>query len=222
MYYLFMSTMDNKCFKVSMDRNPTLYVNVFPGHFTTGNIHSNYFIDVSELKFNTYVAKNVAQELARPYLTSVVVDTIVCVEASEVIGVYLAEELIQYGAGVINPGGNIYIVTPHKDVNGNFIFPDNMKNWINQKSVILLATTISSGTTAKRAMECIDYYGGKLAGISSLFLTSQDVMDTKVNALFTSADIPGYKVFSANECEMCKSGQPLDAIINSEGYTKLR
>jgi orotate phosphoribosyltransferase len=211
--------MEKDCFTVSMEKNPIISVKVYPGHFTTSNKHSNYFLDVSSLKFNTHIARDAAQELARPYLTNKIVNTIVCMEATEVIGAYLAQELSQYGTAVINEGGDINIVTPARDYNGNFIFQDNMKEWIMNKGIILLVTSISSGSTVKRAIECIDYYGGKLEGISALFMTSPDLLKYEVNTLFTSADIPGYKLFTPGDCEMCKAGQKLDAIINSEGYT---
>ena len=217
-----MKTLEGSFFNVAMEKNPNISVKVFPGHFTTSSVHSNYFIDVSELKFNTHKARDVAQELARPYLTSSLINTIVCMEATEVVGAYLAQELIQAGARVMNSGSDINIVTPLRDYNGNFIFQYNVKDWILNKGIILLVTTISSGSTAKRAIECIDYYGGKLQGVSALFITSNDVLDYKVNSLFTSADIPGHTLFLIGECGMCKSGQKLDAIINSEGYTKIR
>jgi orotate phosphoribosyltransferase len=70
-------------------------------------------------------------------------------------------------------------------------------------------------------MDCVSYYGGKLAGISALFVASSDKQKESINALFTSEDIPGYKLFSTAECEMCKAGQKLDAIVSSEGYTKV-
>ena len=35
------------------------------------------------------------------------------------------------------------------------------------KNVLLLISTVNSGKTARRAMECIEYYGGSLQGIAA-------------------------------------------------------
>jgi orotate phosphoribosyltransferase len=70
-------------------------------------------------------------------------------------------------------------------------------------------------------MDCVSYYGGRLAGISALFVASPENQKDQINALFTSNDIPGYKLFPTAECELCKAGVKLDAIVSSEGYTKI-
>ena len=48
--------------------------------------------------------------MALPYLTSKLVDTIVCIEGTEVIGLLL-KELLQEGTSVINAGRDIYVLT---------------------------------------------------------------------------------------------------------------
>ena len=121
----------------------------------------------------------------------------------------------------MNSGEEIRIITPIINTNGNLIFQDNLIEWISNKNILLLVCTISSGRTVNSALECLEYYGGKLAGISSLFLSSHEKMKQKIYTLFTSDDIPDYKLFGTAECEMCRAGQKLDAIINSEGYTRI-
>jgi len=142
-------------------------------------------------------------------------------ERTEVIGACLAEELLQHGVSVINSGSEIHIVKPMNNVNGNLIFQDNMTQWVANKNIILLVASISSGRTVANAVECIGYYGGRLSGISALFMASHDKLKQEVHTLFTSDDIPGYKLFNTAECEMCKAGIKLDAIISSDGYTKI-
>jgi orotate phosphoribosyltransferase len=212
--------MKTNAFSVSLEKNPEIAIKVIPGHFTTSNLHVNYFLDVWELKSKASLARDVARELAAPYLVSTPIDTIVCMERTVVLGAYLAEELLREGTAVMNAGGNIHIVTPLSNVNGNLIFQDNAIQWIRKKNILLLVASISSGKTIKSAMECIAYYEGRLAGISALFFSSEK-LDYNVNALFTSKDIPGYQVFSTVDCAMCKAGQKLNAIISSEGYTKI-
>jgi orotate phosphoribosyltransferase len=213
--------METKAFTVELDKNPTITIKVIPGHFTTSNAHVNNYLDVSGLKSNAEVAREVARELAIPYLTSTPVDTIVCMEKTEVIGAYLAQELLHAGPSVINAGGEIHIVTPVNNVNGNMIFQDNVVEWITNKNIILLVASVSSARAVHIGMDCIAYYGGRLAGISALFVASPSTQKEQFNTLFTSDDIPGYKLFNAADCEMCKAGVKLDALVSSEGYTKI-
>ena len=213
--------MEEKVFQVSLTKNPIISINLTPGHFTTSNLHTNFYLDVSLLKTNSAIARDVATELAIPYLTSKPVDTIVCMERTEVIGAYLAQALLQEGTGVINSGNIIHVVTPVNNVKGNMTFPDNIVKCIANKNILLLIATVSSGKALSVGIECIEYYGGRLAGVSSLYTASPDSLKYKINSLFTSEDIPGYKLFSPNECALCKAGAKLDAIVSSDGYTIL-
>jgi orotate phosphoribosyltransferase len=213
--------MEDKAFTVSLEKNPIIAIKVIPGHFTTGNAHLNNYLDVSGLKSSAMVARDVAQELAIPYLTSTIVDTIVCMEKTEVIGAFFAQELLQHGAAVMNSGGEIHVVTPTNNVNGNMIFQDNMVERISNRNIILLVASVSSARALHIGMDCISYYGGRLVGISALFVASPENQKDNINTLFTSNDIPGYKLFTTSECELCKAGLKLDAIVSSDGYTKI-
>ena len=213
--------METKAFNVSLEKNPVIAIKVIPGHFTTSNVHINNYLDVNDLKSNSSVARDVAREMAIPYLSNTPVDTIVCMEKTEVIGAYLAEELLREGASVINSGGQIHVVSPISNAYGNLVFPGNVTEFISGKNILLLVASISSGRTLKSALECLSYYGGKVAGISALFLATPELLIQEIHALFTSDDIPGYKLFNPGNCDMCKAGNKLDAIISSEGYTKI-
>ncbi|MCL2766360.1 MAG: hypothetical protein FWD21_01575 [Peptococcaceae bacterium] len=208
-------------FRISLDKNPSIVAEVVPGHFTTGYYHANYYLDVSKLKASALVARDVARELAIPYIARTTVETIVCMDNTEVIGAYLAEELLEHGALIINSGGEIHVVTPMGSSLGKFVFQDSVLDWLYERDIVLLTATISSGRTVNSALECISYYGGNVVGISTLFMTSHDWTERAVHPLFTVEDIPGFKQFLPADCEICKSGQSLDAIISSEGYTKI-
>lgn len=39
--------------------------------------------------------------------------------------------------------------------------------------------------------------------------------------MFTPEDLPNYSYTAAKDCPMCKAGQPVDAIMNGYGYSKL-
>jgi len=213
--------MDTKSYKISLEKHPLISINVIPGHFTTSNAHCNNFLDVSRLKTNAIIARDVARELVIPYLSSTIVDTIVCMERTEVIGAYLAEELMKEGVAVINAGNEINVVSPSSNVNGNLVFQDNVTGCISNKNILLLISSISIGRTLDSSRECLAYYGGKIAGVSALFAASREKLGNDVHTLFTSEDIPGYKLYNTGECDMCKAGLKLDAIVSSEGYTIL-
>ena len=212
--------MENKVYSISYAKNPAITVHVTPGHFTTSNAHTNNFLDVNVLKSNVMLAQDTARELAIPYLSSTLVDTIVCIERMDIIGAYLAQELLRDGTSVINSGNTINVLSPMTNAYGNLVFPSNMISCISGKNILLLVASISSGRALSRVIECVAYYGGSLCGISALYLASAS-SESVINALFTSEDIPGYKLYQTQECEMCKNGIKLDGIISSEGYTKI-
>jgi len=213
--------MEDKAYSVSLAKNPIITVSVTPGHFTTNNKHSNNYLEFSTLKCDSAIARDVAREMVIPYLSNTLIDTIVCMEHMEVVGAYLAQELVQDGTSVINAGNTIHVVTPINNAYGKLIFSDSTSKWISGKNILLLLATVSSGRSLNIALECINYYGGKLAGVSALYRASDAEIGQEVNAMFTSKDIPGYKLYTTNECELCRGGQKLDAIISSEGYTKI-
>jgi len=213
--------MESKAFSISLAKNPKIAIKVVPGHFSTSNKHSNNYLDFCELKCNVMIARDVARELAIPYLSSTMIDTIVCIEKTAVIGACLAEELFQEGTSSINAGNEIHVLSPIHNAYGNWIFPSNRAEWINGKNILVLVATISSGRALHNVLECISYYGGNLTGISTLYLASHEMRQDNINALFTAEDIPDYQLFNPADCEMCKNKQPLDGIISSEGYTKI-
>lgn len=213
--------MRNKTFTVSLSKNPSISVDATPGHFTTNDYHINHFLHLDELKTNPTLAKDVAIELALPYLTSTLVDTIVCFEGTEVIGAYMASELSMEGTGVINSGKFIHVVTPMINVDRKFMLPSNRQELVRNKRVILLVSTILSETFVNNILEFINYYEGQLVGISALFKAYPGKIEHEVHSMFNNKDIPGYEIYYPGQCEMCKAGQKLDGIIKNDGLTKI-
>ncbi len=213
--------MKNEIFTVSLAKNPVISLKVEPGHFTTSHFHAAHYLDLNNLKTNAFLAKEVAIELALPYMSTTLVDTIVCMEGTEVIGAYMASELLQEGTYSINMGRDINIVTPISNANKNLMIQSNKQDLINNQNIIVLVSTVSSGITIGSALEYLSYYGGKIVGISALFNAYPEKQDQKIHSLFTSKDIPGYQLFRPGECPMCKVGLKLDAIIVHDGYIKI-
>lgn len=208
-------------FSVSLPKNPDIVMDVYPGHFTTNHFHLSHYLDLDNLKTNVSLAKKVAKELALPYLATTLVDTIVCMEGTELIGAYLAEELTEMGTREINSGRDLYVVKPMSNVHRQLTFQSNIQQLISGHRVLLLVASISSGTTLRAALELLNYYGAELVGVSTLFTTRPKDIDREVNHLFTKDDIPGYKMYKIKDCDLCQTGRKLDAIIIQGGYTTL-
>lgn len=207
--------------KLYSKRYPDVFLKVIPGHFVTPNSHINYYIDMTTMKTRQNEAQNTAKALAEAYQTSTVVDTIICMDSTEVIGAYLAEELTKEGVLSQNAHKTIYIVTPEYDTTGQMIFRENTQMMVRGKNVLILLASTTTGTTVARAVESIKYYGGTISGISAIFSAVTKAYGLTVHALFTKADIPDYKTFKADNCEMCQHGIRVDAIANGSGYSTL-
>ncbi|NLC43098.1 MAG: hypothetical protein GX783_02315 [Clostridiales bacterium] len=214
--------MQSNPFVVPLTKNPVIEMKVIPGHYTTNHFHLSHYLDLNNLKTNVSVAQDVAVELSLPYLTSTLVDTIVCMEGTEVIGAYLAGELIDEGTSVINAGKEIHVVVPMINVDRKLMFQNDKQEFIKNKNVVLLLSSISSGLTMIHALECINYYGGKLVGISALFNAYPEEPDQEINSMFTTEDIPDYQIYNPSECPMCTKGEKLDAIIVHDGYSEIK
>ena len=88
--------------------------------------------------------------------------------------------------------------------------------------VIILMASVTTGITINRGWECIEFYGGKLAGISSIFSAISEYGHMPVNSLFTTSDIPNYHTYKKSECPYCKDGQRIEALVNGYGYSELK
>ena len=98
-------------------KNNTVPLKVVPGHFATNHSHVNYYIDMTTLKTRLSEAGSVAASLAGLYMTNTIVDTIVCLDGTQVIGTLLAQELTRAGYLSMNAHGTIYVVTPEYNSN---------------------------------------------------------------------------------------------------------
>ena len=82
---------------INMVKLPTqkqdLVLRVAKGHFATSHSHINYYIDVTMQKTRLSEARAVALELVSSYTHTTIVDTILCLDGTEVIGACMASEL---------------------------------------------------------------------------------------------------------------------------------
>lgn len=207
--------------KLYSSYNNALDIKVVNGHFATNHSHINQYIDMTTIKVRRKMALAAARSMATEYMASSVVDTIVCMDGTEVIGAYLAEALTDNGIISINQHKTIYIVTPEVHSSGQLIFRDNLQPMIKNKHILLLLASATTGKTIKQSVECIEYYGGSITGISAIFSATSEVNGYPVHTLFDKKDLPDYKSYPHDECPMCKEGSRIEAIVNSYGYSAL-
>lgn len=209
--------MENRIQEIKSRKNKYIRIGIIPGHFATNHSHVNYYVDMTSIKTSSKMAKEAAEELCAAY-ASTHVETIICLEGTEVLGAFLARELSSSG---INNGTDVKVVTPELNANSQLIFRDNTQKLIWGKQVIVLVSSASTGKTIARTLDCLRYYNGQLAGIAAIFSAIGEAHGVKINAIFTPDDLPTYENCTSEQCPMCKNGVKVDALINSYGYSKL-
>ena len=207
--------------KIYGRNNTQVALHAAPGHFVTSHSHINFYIDVTSLKTRANEAIEVAKILVNDYTNTTVIDTIVCLDGTEVIGAYMAQEFERKGFDNYNQHDTIYVVTPEYNTNNQLMFRDNLKSAIKGKNVLVLLSIATTGLTVDRAMSMLNYYGGNLVGVSSIFSTVNEIGGFKVNSVFDTDDLPGYQGFSNLTCPMCKKKIKIDAMVNAYGYSEV-
>ncbi len=207
-------------FKYETKRN-NLYLRVARGHFASASCHSNYYIDVVAQKTRMSEATAVAEELRSYFYHTTVVDTILCLDGTEVIGACLADQLSKGDFVNMNAHKSIYVVTPETTNASQLLFRDNIVPMIANKHVLILAVSVASGKTVESAVNAIKYYGGSVSGVCAIFSTTDKCADLPVYSCFNPNDLDGFASYPSHECPMCKEGKKIDALVNAHGYSKL-
>lgn len=191
------------------------------GHFATNHAHINYYIDMTTLKTRISEARDVAKSLAGMFLYDTAVDTIVCMEGTEVIGGFLAEELTQAGVLSMNAHKTMYVITPEYNSNSQIVFRENILPMIHGKNVVLLMASVTTGLSLNKGIEAIQYYGGVLRGITAIFSTLEEINGYRITSIFGKKDVPDYSYADYRDCPLCKQGKKLEALVNAYGYFSL-
>ena len=92
---------------------------------------------------------------------------------------------------------------------------------IQNKTVLILMASVTTGYTAKRSIEAIHYYGGHVAGVAALYRAVDEIGGYPVRSVYSVADIPDYESYDYHDCPYCKQGKKIDALVNSFGYSVL-
>lgn len=196
-------------------------LNVAKGHFATRNSHTNYFVDVTRQQSCVRDAEAVAQQLSQRLAQQMMVDTILCMDGTRVIGTCLAQKLTQGGFRSINAGKEIYVLRENVGTNGKLIFRDNARFMLEGKNVLLLLASVTTGGTVRKGIECVKYYSGNVAGIAAIYSHQKELDGIPVVSLFDTNDLPGYASYVPEECPMCREKQELDAVVDKYGYSAL-
>ena len=190
------------------------------GHFATSHSHTNYFIDVTSnrcsLKEATAIAKALANQLR---LTQV--DTIICMDNTRVIGTCLAQQLTSGGFRSMNAAQDIYLLRDNVYINGKLIFRDNTHHMLQGKNVLILLASITTGGTVQQAMRTVQYYGGIVAGVASIYSHMDEIDGVRIESLFHTNDLPNYESYTPEQCPLCAQGIELDAVVDRYGYSAL-
>ena len=211
----------DKMIKIYARSDSRIQLKMIPGHFVTSQSHITHYLDLTTMKSRCAEAQRIAATLATNYEASIPVDTIVCMDGLEVIGAYLAEELTKAGVLSMNAHQTIYVITPEFNSTGQMIFRDNTKLMVQGKNVLILSTSITTGVTLDKAIDSVEYYGGHVQGIASVFSFISKARGVEVNSIFGAKDMKGYASYDARVCPMCKAKQKIDAIVNGFGYSKM-
>ena len=213
--------MEDRMYKVFSPNDSKVAMKVIPGHFVTTHSHITHYVDMTTLRARQNEAEAAARILASKYANNTPVDSIICLNGCEVIGAYLAQELTKSGIMCLNAHHTIYVTSPEQDINGQMIFRDNSKIMVEGKNVLILSTSITTGVTLDKAIDSVEYYGGRVRGIASIFSFISKARGIEVNSIFNAKDLKGYASYDAKVCPMCKAKQKIDSIVNGYGYSKM-
>lgn len=190
------------------------------GHFATSHSHINYYVDLTMTKHRLSEAREAAVELCTKFKSNTIIDTILCLDGTEVIGACMASELSKAGYTNMNAHRTIYVVTPEHTSGSQLIFRDNTAPMIVGKHIMILAASVTTGYTAQAAVEAIRYYGGITMGICAIFTCVDECEGFPIMSIYSKRNyLEDYESCSSHDCPLCKAGIKLDGMVNSFGIS---
>ena len=203
------------------NKNGNFPLRLAKGHFATSHSHLNYYIDFTMSKHRLSEAREGAQILCSQIPFSQVIDTILCLDGTELLGACMASELTRAGYINMNAHRTIYVVSPEYISRNQMIFRDNTAPMIVGKHVLVLAASIATGYTARSAIEAVRYYNGNPVGVCSIYAGLHECEGLPVRSIYSKNDLPDYESHSAHDCPLCKAGIKIDGLVNSHGVSSL-
>lgn len=204
-----------------------IHLKVAKGHFATRNSHINYFIDVTEQKYGLRSADEVARILSSRIADmagGTLIDTILCLDGTSVIGASIARQLLKngYRSAVNGEKDDMHIIKGEPNSRGHIVFRDNMLYMLEDQNVLIMMASLTTGTNALHGKKSIEFYGGKVVGVAAIYSQLDDLDGVPVLSLYDHSALGDYAIWKPSECPLCKQGIPVDAVVNTFGYSKLR
>ena len=197
-----------------------LPLRVAKGHFATGHSHINYYIDLTMTKHRLSEAQRAAQALCAAYSPSTIVDTILCLDGTEVIGACMAAEFTRAGFANMNAHHTVYVMTPEQMPASQLVFRDNIAPMIAGKHVLVLAAAVTTGYTAQIAVEAVRCYMGVPVGVCCIFSALEECEEFPVVSVYSKRlHLEDYESHPSQNCPFCKSGVRVDAMVGSQGIS---
>ena len=147
---------------------------------------------------------------------------------------YAGAELVRLLLGhkevrIVWYGSRSYVGQNFSDIYGNLFkivddkcLDDNMAQLaLRKKYALLLLGSLTTGNSLRSIAASVQYYGAYISGACAIFSAVDEVDGLKVTAAFHPDDVPEYTSYKPNECPLCQQGVPIDAIVNSFGYSEL-
>ena len=131
--------MINRMEKIYSPQDSRVALKVYQGHFAAPHSHVTHYFDLTTLRTRVSEAQAAAKLLAEGFGKDQVVDTIVCLDGMEVVGAFLAEQLLAAGVSSMNAHETIYVTAPEKGFQDRFTFGENLIPLIHRKNVLVLA-----------------------------------------------------------------------------------
>ncbi len=212
---------------INMVKLPTnkssLFLRVAKGHFATSHSHINYYIDVvTTQKARLSEAKAVAKELVAAYQHNTIVDTVLCLDGTQVIGTCLANELTKGRLCQHERPPDHLCHHPgvhHRQPD----HPARQSGPHGQGQACAHPGRFHHHRLHRAGCDRGDQLLRRhwWPGLSAIFATATECMGIPVTSIFDPSNLPDYASFDSRECPMCKAGQHIDALVNSFGYSAL-
>ena len=207
--------MESRAYDIFCSADRSIAIKIIDGHFATKHSHVTHCIDMTQVKSQLVMSRAAAKLLASNFMGTPV-DTIISLDRMKMVGAFMAHELSESG---LNINKNIAVISP-EITNDKMLLRDNFLPYIQNRSVLLLTASATTGVTLKSGLEGIRYYGGNAVGAATVFGGDFDC-DVPVFKLFGVEDIGEYSSYAPQVCPLCKRGVKVDAVFNSYGYSKI-
>ena len=161
---------------------------------------------MTTLKTRQSEAERAAKALVRPYVVTTIVDTILCLDGTQIIGAYLSQELSHAGLASINAHQTIYIITPEYDATQPAAVPgQHPAHGPGQARAHPHRLGDHRHQRGQGHGTAWSTTAAPPAGICSIFSAQDEIAGMRVHSVFTPEDIPDYATLPPATTAPCAS-----------------